>query len=64
MYSIQCTVYSDSVECTVYSVQCTEHSVQCTLYYRLDAVLTPLVTDCVLVAPRQWNYSIEYIVEL
>ena len=32
MYSVQCTVYSVHVQCTVYSVQCTVYSVQCTVY--------------------------------
>ena len=32
LYSVQCTVYNNSVQCTVYNVQCTMYTVQCTVY--------------------------------
>ena len=48
-YGVQCRVYSDSVQYTVYSVQCTVNSVQCTVY----SWITPWERDV------QVDYSVE-----
>ena len=38
MYSVQCTVYRDSLQCTVYSVQWKLYIVHCTVYSVLHRV--------------------------